>query len=186
MKPVTKKAAITAGICLAVLFGGAPQAWAAGLEAAQTAQQSQRITGVVKDNTGEPLIGANVQIKGTTQGVNTDIDGRFVMDVPVGSTLVISYVGYTIKDVTVTSATSYDIVLDENSNVLDDVVVVGYGVQKKKLVTGATVQVSGENIEKMSTVRRRPAWRWIQSSHPRCRHQRQHRAPLRHRWCQRR
>ncbi len=151
MKPV-KKAVITAGICLAVLFGGAPQAWAADLAAAQTAQQNQRITGVVKDSTGEPLIGANVQIKGTTQGVNTDIDGRFIMEVPVGSTLVVSYVGYTTQDVKVTSATSYDIVLQENSNVLDDVVVVGYGTQKKKLVTGATVQVSGENIERMSTV----------------------------------
>lgn len=99
---------------------------------------------------GEPLVDVNVLVKGTLQGVSTDIDGMYQIKTEVGATLVFSYVGFTTREVKVTSS-QLDIALIENAAVLDEVVVVGYGVLKKKLVTGATVQIKGDEIAKMNT-----------------------------------
>ncbi len=115
--------------------------------------QSLTVKGTVTAaSDGQPVIGAGVVLKGTTTGTITDLDGNFTLSVPSGqSTLTISYLGYTSQDVKVENRSVIDIVLQEDALFLDDVVVVGYGVQKKKLVTGSTVQVKGDNVAKLNT-----------------------------------
>ena len=99
-----------------------------------------------------PVIGASVVEKGnTSNGVVTDFDGNFTINVKPGATLVISYIGYTTQEVPVGNQANISITMQEDNALLDEVVVVGYGVQKKKLVTGATVQVKGEELSKLST-----------------------------------
>ena len=98
-----------------------------------------------------PVIGASVVEKGTTNGVVTDFDGNFTLNVKPGATLVISYIGYTTKEVAVGNQANFNITLLEDNAQLEEVVVVGYGVQKKKLVTGATVQVKGDELAKLNT-----------------------------------
>jgi TonB-linked SusC/RagA family outer membrane protein len=118
----------------------------------ETQQQEVKITGRIIDSTGEALIGATVAEKGTTNGTATDLDGKFSLSVSSHAILVVTYMGYITTTVGVESGkTDYLITLNEDQKVLDEVVVIGYGVQKKKLVTGATVQVSGDAIAKQST-----------------------------------
>jgi len=112
----------------------------------------RRITGKVSDSLGEAIIGANISVKGTTSGVITDVDGNFSLDIPENAVLQISYIGYQTQEIPVGNRTSFTIILEEDSQSLDEVVIVGYGVQKKKLVSGATVQVKGEDMEKLNTV----------------------------------
>lgn len=111
---------------------------------------SRKITGVITDENGEPIIGANVVEKGTTNGTITDVDGNFTIDVSEGSILMVSYVGYNIYEVEVTDKTSYNIVLKEDSKVLEEIVVVGYGTLTKKDFTGAVSSVKGHQMEKES------------------------------------
>ena len=106
---------------------------------------------VVSAIDGEPLIGATVQVDGTSTGTITDFEGDFKIEAKEGQTLVVSYIGYISKKVQVGSASDYNITLDEDRASLDEVVVIGYGVQKKKLVTGATLQVKGEDVAKLNT-----------------------------------
>lgn len=116
--------------------------------------QSNTITGVVVDyQTKDPLIGVSVVQKGTTNGTITDIDGKFSLNAPSGSTLTISYLGYVNQDV-VANSNSLNIDLKESSEFLDEVVVVGYGVQKKSVVTAAISRVTAEelNVNKPSRV----------------------------------
>jgi len=117
------------------------------------AQTGVKVTGVVTDNSdGYPLIGVNVVQKGTTNGTITDLDGNYELIVPVNSSIEFSYIGFLSQEIVVSAdRTQYNVVLREDSQALDEVVVVGYGVQKKKLVTGATVQVSGDNLQKLNT-----------------------------------
>jgi len=143
----TRKTWLAAGVTV-LLASGAPGFVAPGLM--QTVQaQSQKITGTVVDEFGDPIIGANIRVKGTTNGAVTDIDGKFSLDAKAGSPLEISYIGYASQ--TLNAANGMTVTLREDSQSLEDVVVVGYGVQKKKLVTGATVQVKGEDISKLNT-----------------------------------
>lgn len=111
--------------------------------------QTQYITGTVVDDFGEPIIGANIRVKDTTKGAITDLNGKFSLDVAPGQIIEISFVGFSTQ--TVAAVSGMKIILKEDTQSLDDVVVVGYGVQKKKLVTGATVQVKGDDIQKLST-----------------------------------
>lgn len=99
------------------------------------AQTNSKVSGVVLSATDNlPLIGVNIVQKGTTNGVVTDINGNFEFSVPSNATLTISYIGYVEQEVKVTSATRrFNVLLREDSQTLDEVVVVGYGVQKKKL-----------------------------------------------------
>lgn len=117
------------------------------------AQSGIQVKGVVTSGTdGLPLIGVNVVEKGTSNGTVTDLDGNFELTVPANTDLDFSYIGYLSQVVKVVAGkTVYNVVMKEDSQSLEEVVVVGYGVQKKKLVTGATVQVSGENLQKLST-----------------------------------
>ena len=113
--------------------------------------QENTVKGVVVDKDGLPIIGANILEKGTTNGVITDLDGKFELKVSKSSVIQVSYIGYITQEITVNGNEELNIVLKEDSETLDEVVVVGYGVQKKKLVTGATVQVKGENLQKLNT-----------------------------------
>ena len=92
-------------------------------------------------------------LKGTSSGTITDVDGNFQLKVSPNATLVFSYIGYNDLELNLTPGkTQYTVAMTEDSQLIDEVVVVGYGVQKKKLVTGATVQVKGDDIARMNTV----------------------------------
>ena len=125
-------------------------------------QATKKITGTVVDAQG-PVIGASVMEKGTTNGTVTDFDGNFTLNVNPGATIVLSYIGYETQEIKVGNQSNFNITLNEDDAVLEEVVVVGYGVQKKKLVTGATVQVKGEEIAKLNTT---SALEAMQSSTP--------------------
>ena len=126
-----------------------PKAYAA--DAVQDVQQAtKKITGTVVDAQG-PVIGASVMEKGTSNGVITDFDGNFTLSVKPGATIVVSFIGYETQEIQVGDQSNFNITLKDDNAVLEEVVVVGYGVQKKKLVTGATVQVKGEEIAKLNT-----------------------------------
>lgn len=109
--------------------------------------QSKTVTGKIIDSTGEPVIGASVLVKGTTNGVISDIDGNFsIQGVANDAILQISFVGYKAQDIPVAGKTRIDVTLVEDTEMLDEVVVVGYGVQKKSDVTGALASVSSEEL----------------------------------------
>ncbi|MCD7850625.1 MAG: TonB-dependent receptor plug domain-containing protein [Parabacteroides sp.] len=115
-------------------------------------QQEKKVSGKIVDQDGEPVVGANIVERGTTNGVISDLDGNFSLSVRDNAELQISYIGYVDQIIPVAGKERFDIVLKEDSQSLDEVVVVGYGVQKKKLVTGATVQVKGDDLQKLNTV----------------------------------
>ena len=109
--------------------------------------QSKAVSGVVTDNLGEPLIGVNVAVKGTTNGAVTDIDGKFsIPDVTAKDVLVFSYIGFTTKTVTVGSQSHINLQLLEDQTALEEVVVVGYGTMKKKDLTGSVATVSSDKL----------------------------------------
>ena len=114
--------------------------------------QTMVVNGVVVDEMGEPVIGANAYVKGTTIGAITDIDGNFSLTgVPVGATIGFSFVGYIPQELP--ARVKMNVVLVEDKKLLEDVVVVGYGVQKKSVVTAAIAKVSSEDLEGKAPVR---------------------------------
>ena len=121
------------------------------------------IRGTVQDEAGEAIIGATVKVQGTNNGAITDFNGNFNVQAASNATLNVTYVGYEPQNVPVSGRSNITIVLKEDNTTLNDVVVIGYGVQKKKLITGATVQVKGEEIAKMNTTNALEA---MQSSTP--------------------
>ncbi|MBY2899567.1 SusC/RagA family TonB-linked outer membrane protein [Bacteroides fragilis] len=112
-----------------------------------TQQHNVKASGIVTDEAGEPLVGVSVLVKGTTLGSITDLKGRFSLDVPEGSTFEISYIGYKTQIVKA-ERTPMNIVLKEDTQKLDEVVVVGFGTQKKVNLTGAVSAVTGDDISK--------------------------------------
>ncbi len=135
-----------AAMALSVLPAGTVDA------ASASVSQTSTVSGVVTSAAdGMPLIGVSVQIKGTTNGSITDLDGNYTVSVKSGQTLVFSYIGFVTQEIAFTGQKTLNVVLKEDSETLDEVVVVGYGVQKKKLVTGATAQVKGEDLAKLNT-----------------------------------
>ena len=119
------------------------------LQAVLFAQNNITISGTVLDEQGQPLPGANVVLKGTTTGVQTDFDGNFSLDnVPGNGILVFSYIGYVSQEIPINNRTSLNVTLLEDTQALDEVVVVGYGTQKKADLTGSIVTVDAEQIEK--------------------------------------
>ena len=114
-----------------------------------TALAQQKVTGKVKDSSGEPVIGASVVVKGNnTMGTITDFDGNFTLDVPAKSVLVISYIGYVTQEVPTAGKNSLEIVLKEDTKTLDEVVVIGYGTQRKGDVTSSVASVKADNFVK--------------------------------------
>ncbi len=111
-------------------------------------QQIKHLKGKVVDDSGEPIIGANILIKGTTNGTITDIDGNFTLDVQSESAiLVCSYIGYISKEIPIGNQTSFNIKLQENSRALDEVVVIGYGSTSKKELTGSVTQLNKDEFK---------------------------------------
>lgn len=111
-------------------------------------QQAKHITGRILDPNDEPVIGANVVVKGTTIGTVTDAEGNFDLDVPEGATLQISYIGYIEQSIPVGNKSVISVILKEDSQALDEVVVVGFGTQKKLNLTGAVTAVTGQEMTK--------------------------------------
>lgn len=110
--------------------------------------QVGNVSGVVTSSTdGEPLIGVSVQVKGSGKGTVTDLDGKFVVEASKGQTLVFSYIGYVSQDVKVTSSV-INVELKENAELLDEVVVIGYGTMKRSDLTGSVVSVTGDELKK--------------------------------------
>lgn len=117
---------------------------------------AQRLTvnGQVKDTQGEPITGANVAIKGTTTGTITDLDGMFsIPDVEQGSIVEISFIGYLAQTVKAANNNPLSIILKEDNQALDEVVVIGYGVQKKSVVTASIARVSADDLSTTAPVR---------------------------------
>ena len=116
--------------------------------ASQGSQKTKKITGTVTDIKGEPIIGASVLVKGAGTGTVTDVDGNFTLDASADALLAVSYIGYKTQEVKVGNKNSYSIQLQDDTEVLDEVVVVGYGVQKKSSLTGAVASISSQEISK--------------------------------------
>ncbi len=124
----------------------------AGTDDVQAVMQALTVKGSVVDASGEPVIGASILVKGTTNGVITDVNGNFILsNVASDATLIVSYVGYKTQNISVAGKSSLNIVLVEDAEVLDEVVVVGYGVQKKESLTGAIANITADEIATTKT-----------------------------------
>lgn len=116
-----------------------------------SSQQKKTITGTIVDPSGIPVIGANVMVKGTTNGTITDMDGKFSLEVPKESMLVVSYIGYANQEIKVSNQTNLSIALKEDAEALDELVVVGYGTQKKINLTGSIGTIKTDETLKSQT-----------------------------------
>ncbi|MDH6303756.1 TonB-linked SusC/RagA family outer membrane protein [Parabacteroides sp. PF5-5] len=112
------------------------------------AQQTTSANGHVKDSSGEPIIGASVLVKGTTNGTVTDYDGNFTLQVPVGSTLQVSYIGYKLQEIPFQGQKNLIIILQEDVELLDEVVVIGYGTVKKDDATGSVTAIKPDKMNR--------------------------------------
>ena len=118
---------------------------APGYVSASTQQNIRKITGIIKDQSGEPVIGANIVEKGTANGTITDIDGQYSLEVGSNSILVVSYIGYITQEIPVGKNNTLDVLLKEDTETLDEVIVIGYGTTKRKDFTGSVSSVKLEN-----------------------------------------
>jgi hypothetical protein len=109
-------------------------------------QQKKRVTGKVTDKDGEAIIGANIMEKGTTNGTISELDGSFSLNIEPDAVLQITYIGYMGQDINTSGKTTFNIVLQEDTKLIDEVVVVGYGVQRKVTLTGSVSNVDGEKL----------------------------------------
>ena len=111
-------------------------------------QSRHKITGIVRDDSGEPIIGSSVSVKGTTIGTATDVDGNFTLQVPENATLVVSYIGFNSQEIIVGDKTNFNITLSEDTQMIDEVVVIGFGSRSKRDITTAISNVGAEVIGK--------------------------------------
>ena len=116
------------------------------LQKAQTSGKKVKVRGVIKDETGEPIIGATVRVKGQSEGTVSDFDGNFSLDVTDANTLQISYIGYQTQEFAVGKQHHFSIVLEEDKKILNEVVVIGYGTQKKGDITSSVGSVKSEDF----------------------------------------
>ncbi|WP_363322817.1 carboxypeptidase-like regulatory domain-containing protein [uncultured Muribaculum sp.] len=139
-----------------------------------SAQRTVTVTGTIVDHENEPLIGASVLVKNTTNGVVTDINGEYTINAPADATLVYSYIGYTPVEEKVNGRTSINVVLSLDVQMMDEVVVVGYGVQRRGSITGAVsalkgdamIKTNNENPQNMLTGKIPGVRVWQKSSEP--------------------
>lgn len=113
--------------------------------------QANLVQGTVKDETGAPMVGVNVVVKGTTNGTITDVNGRFRLDAKTGSVLTFSFIGYENQEITVGNQKEFSVQLKTSDLMVEDVVVVGYGTQRKEAVTGSVASVSGESMREIAS-----------------------------------
>ena len=126
---------------------------ASKVEEAATPQQKTKLNGTVVDETGEAIIGANVIVKGTTNGCTTDLDGHFTLDVDhLPATLMVSYIGYTRQEIKVTSAKTIKVEMAPDNNLMDEVVITGYGTFKKSAYAGSAASVKGETLKDVPAI----------------------------------
>lgn len=156
-RKVLSRSGLIAGLCISSLVSS--YAVPTGMDAAKAknesvmiTQQAKKVSGVVTDNAGEPIPGANVVEKGTTNGTVTDIDGKYTLSVPNNATLVVSFIGYTTKEIKVGSQAVVNASLAEEAIGLNEVVAIGYGYVKKKDLTGAVSTVSADDMVSGGTV----------------------------------
>lgn len=144
-----QKSSLVMGLCFGATFLPL-QAFAEANETIQAVQQAARkVTGVVSDSQGA-LIGATVKEKGTANGVATDLDGNFVINVSPGATLVVTYVGYITKEVKVPASGKVFVTLEEEGRNLNEVVVIGYGTQRREAVTGSVANMQGDKLNQVA------------------------------------
>lgn len=151
------KAVLKATTCLFLAAGASSMPVFAFPESAgsmetEIVQQSGVISGKITDSNGEAIIGASVVVKGTSNGTITDIDGNFTLNAPSNATLIISYIGYKTIELPANGKKTLSITMKEDTEMLDEVVVVGYGTQKKATLTGSISQVGGDEVRKMAAV----------------------------------
>lgn len=151
------KAVLKATTCLFLAAGASSMpvfafSESAGTMGTEIVQQSGAIFGKITDSNGEAIIGASVVVKGTSNGTITDIDGNFTLNAPSNATLIISYIGYKTIELPANGKKTLSITMKEDTEMLDEVVVVGYGTQKKATLTGSISQVGGDEVRKMAAV----------------------------------
>ena len=135
-------------VMASALLAGSPHTVLADVNEVRTTMQVGTVKGQIVDANGEPVIGASVQVKGAGTGVISDIDGNFAVAASSNATLIISYVGYKTQEVKLQGKNSIKVVLQEDAELLDEVVVVGYGTQKKATLSGSVSQVRGDEVLK--------------------------------------
>ncbi len=133
---------------VSALLAGSPQIAFAEVNETLAMIQTRPVKGTIVDVNGEPIIGASVQVKGTNTGVISDMNGNFTVEAASNATLVVSYIGYKTQEISLKGKTSVSIVLKEDAEMLDELVVVGYGVQKKTTLSGSVSQVKGDAVLK--------------------------------------
>ncbi|MDF9829378.1 TonB-dependent receptor [Parabacteroides sp. PF5-6] len=139
--------------CLVGLMGAMAAPDANGTHSSPVSQQSTRkISGLVKDQVGDPIIGANIFVKGSTQGVITGLNGDFQLDVPQNGVVVISYIGYLTQEITITNQTNLNILLIEDTQKLEEIVILGYGAQTRKSDLSASIGI----VKEIETLKGRP------------------------------
>ena len=139
-------------LCMAgILQTGFIGMYATSNEVLSVTQQLITVKGTVVDANEEPLIGVNVSVKGTSTGAITDIEGQFTLSVKAGDVLVFSYIGYQKQEVTAQAGRPLKVILREDSETLDEVVVIGYGTSRKKDITGAIASVKAEELNTVSS-----------------------------------
>lgn len=151
LKSSSKKVLFSMMIASA-FWAGIPRAAYADALKTQTVMQAITVKGTVVDTNGEPVIGASVLVKGTSNGTITDIDGNFTLSNVKPGILVVSYIGYKTNEVNVNGSAPVRVVLTEDSELLDEVVVVGYGTQKKATMTGSVTVVNDKMLESKGTM----------------------------------
>ena len=139
-KEISPRRMLFSAVMASALVAGSPFSAFAGARGAQWAQQMNTVEGLVTDANGEPIIGASIVIKGTTNGTITDLDGKFSLSNATG-TLVISYIGYQTQEIALNGQKQLKVVMKEDSEMLEEVVVVGYGSVKKESLTGSVTVV---------------------------------------------
>ena len=116
------------------------------------AQTGKNISGTVTDPNGEPLPGVTIMVQGTNNGTITDLDGKYQITAPQGAKLVFSFIGYTNSVIEVGAGSTFNVTMEEDSQELEEVVIVGYGQQKKASVVGAITQTNGETLQRAAGV----------------------------------
>lgn len=149
MNILANRKSMIIGLVTLFIWIGAPVIYANTSETNALSESNQaNVTGEIKDSHGEAIIGASVLIKGTKTGTITDLDGKFTIAAKTGDVLVISYIGYQTQEVTIGTSHNLSITLVEEHNVMDEVVVVGYGTQKKVNLTGSVSSIKAESLER--------------------------------------
>ena len=140
-----RKTALLLGLCAVLGVTGPQLTQAAESNAESAQQQTRKITGVVRDAHG-PLIGATVIERGTSNGAVTNMEGQFSLNVQPNAVLVVSYLGYVTREVSVGTSSQLNIVMKEDRHNINEVVVIGYGTQRREAVTGSVANIGGEKL----------------------------------------